>query len=34
MNMFKVPKMKVIHHKMKEYQEMLFALDKASLGDD
>ena len=34
MHMFKVPKMKVIHHKMKEYQEMLFALDKASLGED
>jgi hypothetical protein len=34
MHMFKVPKMKVIHHKMKEYQEMMFALDKASLGED
>lgn len=34
MKMFKVPKMKVIHHKQKEFQEMKFALDKASLGDE
>tara|TARA_B110000285_G_C15051466_1_gene577227 strand:+ start:316 stop:456 length:141 start_codon:yes stop_codon:yes gene_type:complete len=32
--LFKVPKMRVIHHKSKEYKEMMFALDKVSNQND
>jgi hypothetical protein len=34
MEMFKVPRMRVIHHKSKEYKEMQFALDKISNQDE